>query len=213
MARNSRKGYYVDGEFVAAGSELDQQFRTEQKGTDGPSRTERKAASEDLQKLGEELLTLRADLFAGLPLPEKLQDAILLAKRITNFEARRRQKQFIGKLMHRLDAGALAAVAAALDVQHSQSARDTLILHRAEQWRDALIADDARLREWLAEFPQTDAQQLRALIRQARKEARKEAREAKPGPPQPQAQRAGRAYRQIFTLVRAQLAASGDSAA
>ena len=204
MSRKSRKGYYVAGEFVAAGSELDHQFRTEQKGTEAPSRTERKNASEELQTIGEELLTLRADLFAALPLPEKLRDAIVDARRITNFEAKRRQKQFIGKLMHRLDPVALEAVSTSLRLQHSQSAQETLILHRAEKWRDALIADDDRLGEWLQEFPETDAQQLRALIRQARKDAR----EAKPeeGP------RLCRAYRQIFTLVRAQLASSGASA-
>ena len=197
MSRKSRKGYYVAGEFVAAGSELDQQFRTEQKGGDGPSRTERKTASEDLQKIGEDLLTLRADLFAALPLPEKLRDAILDARRITNFEAKRRQKQFIGKLMHRLDPVALTAVNTALRLQYSQSAQETLRLHRAEKWRDALIADDDRLAEWLQAFPQTDAQQLRALIRQARKDAK----ETKPeeGPP------LGRAYRQIFVLVRTEL--------
>lgn len=197
MSRKSRKGYYVAGEFVAAGSELDQQFRTEQKGTEGSSRTERKNASEDLQKIGEDLLTLRADLFAALPLPEKLRDAILDARRITNFEAKRRQKQFIGKLMHRLDPVALEAVNTALRLQYSQSTQETLMLHRAEKWRDALIADDDRLGEWLEAFPLTDAQQLRALIRQARKDAK----EAKPeeGP------RLGRAYRQIFVLVRTEL--------
>lgn len=203
MSRKSRKGYYVEGEFVAAGSELDQQFRIEQKGTDAPSRTELKNASEELQKLGEDLLTLREDLFVGLPLPEKLQDAILLAKRITNFEGKRRQKQFIGKLMHRLDPEALEAVAAALRLQHSQSAKDTLVLHRTEKWRDSLIADDDRLGQWIQEFPGTDAQQLRALIRQARKDAR----EVKPD----DNQRQGRAYRQIFTLVRAQLSSSTDT--
>ena len=197
MSRKSRKGYYVAGEIVAAGSELDQQFRTEQKGSEAPSRTERKNASEDLQKVGEDLLTLRADLFAALPLPEKLRDAILDARRITNFEAKRRQKQFIGKLMHRLDPVALEAVNTALRLQYSQSAQETLTLHRAEKWRDALIADDDRLGEWLQAFPLTDAQQLRALIRQARKDAK----EAKPeeGP------RLGRAFRQIFVLVRAEL--------
>jgi ribosome-associated protein len=203
MSRKSRKGYYVEGEFVAAGSTLDQQFRTEQKGTDAPSRTELKNVSEKLQKLGEDLLTLREDLFAGLPLPETLQDAIVLAKRITNFEGKRRQKQFIGKLMHRLDPDALEAVAAALRLQHSQSTQDTLALHRAEKWRDALIADDGKLGQWLQEFPGTDAQQLRTLIRQARKDAR----EVKPD----DHQRRGRAYRQIFTLVRAQFSSSGDT--
>ena len=206
MSRKSRKGYYVEGEFVAAGSELDRQFRTEQKGTDAPSRTERKTASEELQKLGEDLLTLREDLFAALPLPETLQDAILLAKRITNFEGKRRQKQFIGKLMHRLDTDALAAVAAALQLQHSQSAQDTLVLHRAERWRDALIADDEALGQWLQEFPGSDAQRLRALVRQARKEARDVKEDGSSG-----LQRQGRAYRQIFALVRTTLSSSVDS--
>ena len=209
MSRKSRKGYYVEGEFVAAGSELDLKYRVLQKGTESPSRTEKKNASEDLQKLGEELLTLREDLFAGLALPESLLDAILLAKRITNFEGKRRQKQLIGKLMHRLDAAALEAVAAALQLQHSQSAREKLALHRAERWRDALIADDEKLSEWMREFPGTDGQQFRALIRQARKEALV-VRE--PSPPRPgAAPRQGRAYRQIFALVRAQLTTSADS--
>jgi len=105
--------------------------------------------------------------------------------------------------MHRLDPEALEAVSAALRLQHSQSAQDTLTLHRAEKWRDALIADDDKLGEWLQDFPGTDAQQLRALIRQARKDAR----EVKPE----DHQRQGRAYRQIFTLVRAQLSSSGDT--
>lgn len=205
MARKSRKGYYVEGQFVPEGSDADQQFRNEMKGGEAPSRTELKAASEKLQELGEELLMLRADLFASLALPEKLRDAILEAKRITNFEGRRRQKQFIGKLMHRLDAEGLEAVAAALRVQRSQSAQDTLRLHQAEKWRDELVADDARLGAWLAEYPATDAQQLRSLIRQARKDARA----ATPGV----ALRQGRAYRQIFALVRAQLAGQRDSPA
>ncbi|MEO8444605.1 MAG: ribosome biogenesis factor YjgA [Gammaproteobacteria bacterium] len=203
MSRKSRKGYYVEGEFIAAGSDADQQFRNDMKGTDALSRTEQKEASERLQDLGEELLTLRADLFAGLPLPEKLRDAVIEAKRITNFEARRRQKQFIGKLMHRLDPTELEAVQAALRVQHSQSARETLLLHRAEEWRDGLIAADDRLEEWLREFPATDAQQLRALVRQARKDGQ----EHTPG----DNQRRNRTYRQIFLLLREQLSSSGDS--
>ncbi|MDP2326139.1 MAG: ribosome biogenesis factor YjgA [Gammaproteobacteria bacterium] len=203
MSRKSRKGYYVEGEFIAAGSDLDRQFRVEQKGTDEPSRTELKNASETLQKLGEQLLTLRADLFEGLPLPEKLRDAILEAGRISNFEARRRQKQFIGKLMHRLDARALEAVEVALRFQHGQSARETLTLHRAEKWRDDLIADDGKVGEWMQEFPATDAQQMRALIRQARKDAS----EDRPG----ETVRHGRAYREIFALVRDKLGSSGDN--
>ncbi len=57
----------------------------------------------ELQKLGEELLTLRSELMERLALPDKLVDAIDDAKRITNFEGKRRQMQFIGKLMRKLD--------------------------------------------------------------------------------------------------------------
>jgi ribosome-associated protein len=87
--------------------------------------------------------------------------------------------------------------------QRSQSVQDTLRLHQAEQWRDELIADDARLGPWLAEFPGTDARQLRALIRQARRDDR----DAPPGANR----RHGRAYRQLFALVREQLSSSAGS--
>jgi ribosome-associated protein len=145
---------------------------------------------------------LRAKLFAALPLPEKLRDAILEAKRLTSLGAQRRQAQFIGKLMRKLDPETLEAVRAAVGVEHGELAQDTRLLHRAEQWRDSLLADDERLAQWIEEHPETDAQQLRALIRQARKDAR----DTTPG----EAERQGRAYRQLFALVRAQLRSSAD---
>jgi len=198
MSRKPTKGYFVHGKFVAEGSELDLELKRELKGTDALSKTDLKRESTELQKLGEDLLLLRADLFDRLDLSEKLVDAVQEAKRITNFEGKRRQMQFIGKLMRLLPPETLATIRAALDEQHSGSARETLNLHLAEQWRDALIADEDALGRWLGDFAQTDTQQLRALIRQARKDA-------KPGKPG-EAPRHGRAYRDIFHLVREQLA-------
>jgi ribosome-associated protein len=200
MSRKSRKGYYVDGEFVSAGSETDQRLRSELNDPDAPSRTELKNASEKLQKIGEQLLELRADRFAALPLPEQLRAAIVDVKRMTDFAALRRQKQFIGKLMRRLDPEVLEAVGAALSAEHGRSVKDARVLHRAEQWRDSLIADDESLSRWIEEFPDTDRRQLRAMIRQARKDTR----EGKPG----EARRQGRAYRELFAIVRLQLANS-----
>ncbi|HET7131413.1 MAG TPA: ribosome biogenesis factor YjgA [Gammaproteobacteria bacterium] len=81
---------------------------------EGPSRTQLKNESRDLQKLGEALLDLRADAFDALPLPELLREAIAEAKRLKSFGAKRRQLQYIGKLMRRLDADDIAAVAAAV---------------------------------------------------------------------------------------------------
>ena len=122
MSRKLKKGYFVRGEFIAEGSERDLELKRELKGTDEQSRTELKRESTELQKLGEDLLTLRAELMARLPLSEKLKDAVLEAKRITNFEGKRRQMQFIGKLMRLVEPAVLDDVRTALTEQQGGSA-------------------------------------------------------------------------------------------
>ncbi|MBC5767193.1 ribosome biogenesis factor YjgA [Ramlibacter albus] len=197
MSRKPKRGYYVKGHFVAEGSELDLELKAEMTGGE-PSRTELKKESTELQKLGEALLTLRADLMERLALPENLIEALAQLKRITNFEGRRRQLQYVGKLMRTLDEETRQSIRDALAEQQSGSARETLALHTAERWRDNLIENDDALTEWLAKFPGTDVQQLRALIRQARKDGALTADEVSKG----QAPRRGRAFREIFQLVR-----------
>ena len=211
MSRKFKKGYFVQGQFVAEGSELDLELKRELKGgSDEPSRTELKRESDELQKLGESLLALRADLMAKVDLPEKLVEAVAEAKRITNFEGKRRQMQFIGKLMRKLDEDAIDSVRAALLEQSQGSAQETLQLHLAEQWRDRLIKDDDACGEWLQNFPGTDSQQLRALIRQARKDAPAVSAATVS---QGLAPRQSRAYREIFQMVRTELGnAQSDSA-
>ena len=211
MPRKPKKGYFVQGQFVAAGSALDAELKAELKGTSEASRTEQKRDSAELQKLGEALLDLRADLYAPLALPEKLHDALEALRRITSFEGRRRQAQFVGKLMRTLDAGTVAAIRTALEAQRSGSAAEAESLHQAEAWRDALVADDAALARWAEQqgrAPGTgdELQQLRTLVRQARKDAQQAEGSEHPGA----AQRHGRAYREIFQLVRAKL--EGDAA-
>jgi len=199
MSRKLKKGYFVRGEFVAEGSERDIELKAELKGTDDQSRTDLKRESTELQKLGEALLTLRTDLLERLPLSDKFKDAIVEAKRITNFEGKRRQMQYIGKLMRKLEVTEVEAVRAAIDEQANGSAADNLALHQAEVWRDRLISQDDAAGRWIELYPLTDTQQLRALVRQARKDAVPE----KPGA----AVRHGRAYRDIFQLVRETLMA------
>jgi ribosome-associated protein len=203
MSRKPTKGYYVRGQFVTDGSELDLELKRELKGSTDASKTDLKKESDRLQALGENLLTLGQSLTARLVteehLPEKLLDAVNAAKRITNFEGRRRQMQFIGKLMRKLPDESVAAIEAALDEQRRPSAKATLALHQAEQWRDRLLADDDAFTEWLQLDPQADVQPLRALIRQARKDT--QAVSETPG----EAPRHGKAYRELFQAVRATL--------
>lgn len=200
MSRKPKRGYYVKGHFVAEGSELDLELQAERTGGE-PSKTELKKESAELQKLGEDLLALRPELFERLQLPEKLVEALAELRRITNFEGRRRQLQYVGKLMRQLDEAQRQAARDALSEQRGGSAQETLALHAAEKWRDDLIANDEAFQQWLTHHPETDAQQLRALIRQARKDAQPTADQVSRG----EAPRRGRAYREIFQLVREQL--------
>ena len=96
MSRKPKKGYFVRGQFVAEGSELDLELKAELKGTTEASRTDLKKESTELQKLGVSLLTLRGSLMQRLALPDKLVEALAEANRITNFEGKRRQMQYIG---------------------------------------------------------------------------------------------------------------------
>ena len=210
MSRKPKKGYFVRGQFVAEGSEMDIALKAELKGTPDASRTDLKRESDELQDLGKELLSLRADLFARIGLPDKLVEALAEARRITNFEGKRRQMQYVGKLMRKLDDDTVAAVRTALQEQRSGSAAEKLALHRAEQWRDRLIAEDSAQAEWIAHHPGTDIQQLRALIRQARKDA-PGAHDATVAQSQGLAPRKGRAYRELFVLVRTQLGGADDA--
>jgi len=200
MPRKPTKGYYVKGQFVAQGSELDQQFQAQRKGGAQVSKTERKREVSALQDLGEDLLALGSGTLARLPLPDSLRDALEQARRTPSFEGKRRQMQYIGKLMRRLDAAQIEAARAALRAQRGGLVRESALLHQSEQWRERLVAEPAALALWLVQFPHTDGQQLRALIRQARKD-----REAAAPPLPGAAVRQGRAWRALYQLVRAGL--------
>lgn len=198
MARKPKKGYFVRGQFVAEGSELDLQLKAELKHFQDNSKTELKRESTELQKLGEQLMSLRAELFERLQLPTSLVDAMDEARRITNFEGKRRQMQYVGKLMRQLDPEQVEAARAALEEQRAGSAQATLALHAAERWREELVASDQAVQDWLARHPGTDSQQLRALVRQARKDRQATQDEISKG----LAPRHGRAWREIFQIVK-----------
>jgi ribosome-associated protein len=134
---------------------------------DGPSKTRRKNDAHALQKLGASLVALNRDRLLQIDLPESLRDAVLAAQRITAHEGRRRQLQFIGKLMRNVDP---APIQARLDEWNSVSAEQIAHMHRIERWRDRLLAEPAALGELATEFPHADLQQLRTLIRNTLRE-------------------------------------------
>lgn len=120
-----------------------------------------------LHDLGKELVDLAPERLRKLPLSDILFEAIRDAQRNTSREGRRRQIHYVGKLMRTADA---AAIRQQLDVWRHGSRADTRAMHRLETLRDILIKDDDALTGFLQEYPDADIQQLRALIRAARKE-------------------------------------------
>jgi len=155
-----------------------------------PSKTQRKKEMHDLQSLGDDLLTLPKDRLEPLGLPEILMDAIKAAKKITNFEGKRRQIQFIGKLMRKVDPEPIREAVAAFKLGH---AKDSLALHESEAWRARLLAGDDALQDFIEQHSGIDVQQLRSLVRAARKDAALEPEK-----------RSGRAFRELFQFIKAE---------
>ena len=152
---------------------------------DKPSKTQRKREMHELQELGARLVELNSEQLAEVGLPEDLRDAIEHVRRMTKHEARRRQMQYVGKLMRSVDPGPIREK---LKVWDGVSAEHIAQQHRVERWRDRLLEDEGAVDELVRAHPGIDARRLRALTRKAREE-----RSA--GAPL-------RAYRELFRALR-----------
>jgi ribosome-associated protein len=171
---------------------------------DRPSKTKLKQEMHDLQALGKALIEMPDARLNAMGMPEFLLDALLQLKRTRSHEGRRRQWQYVGKLMRRVDAEPLREAVASFKVP---GARETLALHTAERWRERLLAEDDALTQWMSEHPDTDAQGLRTLIRNARKDQLA----AATLPTEGTAERKGRAYRDLFQRIKSALEAAAKA--
>ena len=149
------------------------------------SKTRKKKDMLALQDLGVELVELNEEQLASMQLPESLFDAVQEARRLTKHEARRRQMQYIGRLMRDIDA---APIRDRLDAWTGQGREHTAQLHSLERWREELLAGDPALARFLSQYPGADSQKLRTLIRNARREQKETL------PP--------RSYRELFRALR-----------
>jgi ribosome-associated protein len=163
-----------------------------------PSKSQRKRDSHELQRLGQALAELSAERLASVAMPETLRDAIVEFKRTRSHEGRRRQMQYVGRLMR---SAPLEPIREAVDAVRLGRAQDALALHRLERWRDELVADDEALTRWSKAFPGSDLQQLRSLVRAARRERDQPPAGAPVDRPGAAARR-GRAYRELFQFIK-----------
>ncbi|AWW50194.1 ribosome biogenesis factor YjgA [Polynucleobacter paneuropaeus] len=155
---------------------------------DGPSKSELKRQMTERQKLAEVLAALSSDALQSIPMDETIKDAIAETPKIKSFEGIRRHKQYLGKLMRFLDEAELEAIQKRLDAIQGVSKAETAKLHMLENYRDRLLADDNALTKLIEQFPDMDIQNMRTLIRNARKE-----RESNKPP---------KSYREIFQALK-----------
>ncbi|WP_272482656.1 ribosome biogenesis factor YjgA [Burkholderia sp. NRF60-BP8] len=140
-------------------------------GYDRPSKSQLKREMHALQELGQALVDLPKDALKRMPMPEDLADAVREARRITDHEGKRRQLQYVGRVMRSLTDDETAALRTALDAQRGVNKAATARLHWIERTREQLLASDDALTEFLRQHPDADIQEGRTLIRNARKEA------------------------------------------
>ena len=133
------------------------------------SRTQKKKEDRALQQLGEELLTISGEQLVAIEMPEELAEAVRLGRKTTRHGARRRQLQYIGALMRKIDP---APIRKALDNIRLGDHQKVLAFKKLERWRDALQEGDlAVVEDILTQCPEAERQRLMQLVRNARKEA------------------------------------------
>jgi ribosome-associated protein len=164
-----------------------------------PSKSQLKREMTALQKLGAELIAEPRERVKRVPMPEDVRDAILECQTITDHEGRRRQLQYVGKKMRTLEEEEVVLIRKTIDSWKQPSKAETAALHAIERRRDKLLADDGALTELRAQYPELDVQQMRTMIRNARRE------QAENKPP--------KAYREIFQMLKQLQTGSAKAAA
>ncbi len=140
------------------------------------SRSQKKRDSHALKDIGGELIQLSAGQLKRIPLNEDLQEALKIMAKITDNEGRRRQKQYIGKLMRECDPRPIQEALEQLKQGHTA---DTNILHHAERLRETLLGENTQESERIfAQFPEAEST-LRALVDKAKGMANPETQGAK----------------------------------
>ena len=159
------------------------------------SKTKKKQQMQELQDLGEELAELSGDWLKKIDIPERLRDALQQAQRMNSHGAKRRQLQYVGKVMRDIDP---EPIRAALATIRGESAAEVARMHRLERLRTRLMEDEKTLTDIANAFPGADLQHLRALRRSALKEQ--------------EGQKPPRSYRAIFQTLKELDAEAGAAA-
>lgn len=138
--------------------------------SDEKSKSQIKREMDALQDLGKRLTQLNSEQLDQVPMPDTLDNAVREHQRLKKGEALRRQLQFIGRIMRKLDDEEVDAISHAINVFDASQVEHTQRFHQIESWRDRLLTEKAALTDYLEQHPEADVQHLRQLIRNTQKE-------------------------------------------
>jgi ribosome-associated protein len=162
-----------------------------------PSKSQLKRDMTALQKLGEELVEQPAERLDRIDLPESLREAVDQAREIRDHEGRRRQMQYIGRLMRDVD---VEPIRAAIESWEGMSRAEAAALHALERWRERLIEDDEALTAFATEHTAALSPDTLQKLRNAIRMSRKEKSEARPP----------KHFRELFRLIRTIVAGDAE---
>ncbi|MDH5546568.1 MAG: DUF615 domain-containing protein [Gammaproteobacteria bacterium] len=132
------------------------------------SKSQLKREAHAIREMGERLVAMPEKVLVELGLPDNILEAVREARSIRSYAAKKRQFQYLGKLLRGIDVEPIAQELARYDDRHHQNVE---AFHEIEHWRDRLLGESGgALEELISQYPDIDVQHLRQLIRNNQRE-------------------------------------------
>ncbi len=124
------------------------------------SKSQQKKAMDRLQAIGEQLAELSANQLKKLPISEELREALLFLSTLKSNEAKRRDKQLIGKLMRHENEDAL--------LQSLNQRQQPNLERQLSLWVERLMSQgESAVNEAVRQYPAAERHPMRQALRAA----------------------------------------------
>ena len=131
------------------------------------SKTELKKDSKKIQEFGRRISELTINNIEAFKFPSNIYEATIGLKNIKSNSAKKRQVQYLGKLLREIDLTDAFLIMKLLKVSSQKEIQRN---HIIEDWRDKLLSNNDSITQFVDEYPKIDRQSLRQTISNAQKD-------------------------------------------
>jgi len=131
------------------------------------SKTELKKDSKKIQEFGRRISELTINNIEAFKFPSNIYEATIGLKNIKSNSAKKRQVQYLGKLLREIDLTDAFLIMKQLKVSSQKEIQRN---HIIEDWRDKLLSNNDSITQFVDEYPKIDRQSLRQTISNAQKD-------------------------------------------